>query len=152
MCVVVTFTLSYSTWGWSCSVKGCPVWLSSVRLRSPQPSQGSKLFIAPHSPHPFPPSLICSLLKNRKNITKCKHTHRTLKYLQRAPSLVPTLSKLCHAHSITPFLQLLLSSLLEDHFVHLHGNHNHGSASLDTIMGLLDEIYLEEDTVAAFLR
>lgn len=84
--------------------------------------------------------------------SKHAHTHRTLKYLQRAPSLVPTISKLCHAHSITPFLQLLLSSLLEDHFAHLHGNSNHGNASLETIMELLDEIHLEDETVAVFLR
>ena len=57
---------------------------------------------------------------------------------------------------------MLLSSLLEDHFVHLHANRihrngSHGSsyhddASLEMIMGILDEIQLEDEMVFMLLK
>ena len=69
----------------------------------------------------------------------------------RMPSLTQTLSSLSSSHNISSLLRLLLSALISAHFEKC-GIHGNNTATLETVLTLLDEIPLEEEVVLTLIR
>ena len=93
----------------------------------------------------------CLVTLHGQKIVSSPLHHRSLKHLLKVSSLVTSLSDLCHRHNVSPLLQLLLNSLLEMYFTLLCEGGG-GEKVMGVVMEILDEIQLDEDVVANFIR